>query len=570
MKIVNLIQGTPQWNAHRAVHFNASDAAAMLGVSPHKSRRALLDELHLGLTKEISSYVQEKVLDPGHEFEARARALAENIIGEDLYPCVGTEGRLSASFDGLTLLNDTAFEHKTLNDELLLIMADGLDGSQLPEFHRIQMEQQCLVSGAGRVLFMASRWDGETLIEERHCYYTPDPVLRQRIVDGWKQFEADLAAHTVEGPAAPLPTGRPPGMLPALRIELTGAVTASNLAEFRDTAIAVFQGIRTDLQTDQDFADAEQTVKWCEDIEDRLRAAKDHALSQTRSIDELFRAIDAITAESKAKRLELDKLVKARKEQIRGEIMTNGRDAVIEHYRVVNATLGEHAIAIPSSLPADLAAAVKGKRTVTTLKDAVDGVVTAAKISASQRADAVRANVVALAEASAGNESLFPDRVALCASKSPEDLRNLAAARIRDHQQREAAKRDEAERAAAVAALSAAAAIPALSPSPIQSASLGNDARAAAEPPPLAVSPTAAVLLQRAGAAPTPAGARIKLGDINVAIAPLSITADGLASLGFKSIGTDRAAKLYAASDFEAIRQKLIAQLSVASLARAA
>jgi hypothetical protein len=38
VKIHNLIQGSPQWLAYRAQHFNASDAPAMMGVSPYKSR----------------------------------------------------------------------------------------------------------------------------------------------------------------------------------------------------------------------------------------------------------------------------------------------------------------------------------------------------------------------------------------------------------------------------------------------------------------------------------------------------------------------------------------------------
>jgi len=45
--------------------------------------------------------------------------------------------------------------------------------------------------------------------------------------------------------------------------------------------------------------------------------------------------------------------------------------------------------------------------------------------------------------------------------------------------------------------------------------------------------------------------------DINAAIAPLSITADGLAQLGFQHIGTEKAAKLYRASDWPAIREAL-------------
>jgi hypothetical protein len=73
--------------------------------------------------------------------------------------------------------------------------------------------------------------------------------------------------------------------------------------------------------------------------------------------------------------------------------------------------------------------------------------------------------------------------------------------------------------------------------------------------------------MQRAGAAPTPAGARrvVKLGDINGLIAPLSITADGLALLGFKSVGTERAAKLYAAADVAPICRRLSERLAEAA-----
>jgi len=41
MKTVDLIQGTDSWIQHRAQHWNASDAPAMLGVSPYKSRAEL-------------------------------------------------------------------------------------------------------------------------------------------------------------------------------------------------------------------------------------------------------------------------------------------------------------------------------------------------------------------------------------------------------------------------------------------------------------------------------------------------------------------------------------------------
>src|SRR5690606_27899364 len=118
--------------------------------------------------------------------------------------------------------------------------------------------------------------------------------------------------------AAPAPVvGRAPDQLPSLHIEVTGMVTASNLAEFKASAMAVLGSINRDLQTDEDFADAEQTVKWCKGVEERLDAAKSHALSQTASIDELFRTIDSVSAEARRIRLELDKLVTREKENRR-------------------------------------------------------------------------------------------------------------------------------------------------------------------------------------------------------------------------------------------------------------
>ena len=52
MKIIQLTQGSPEWHAHRAEHFNASDAAAMLGISPYMSRDELLKRMATGITPE--------------------------------------------------------------------------------------------------------------------------------------------------------------------------------------------------------------------------------------------------------------------------------------------------------------------------------------------------------------------------------------------------------------------------------------------------------------------------------------------------------------------------------------
>jgi len=143
MRIVSVTQGLSDWHQHRTAHYNASEAAAMLGVSPHKTRDELLREKATGLVPEVDATTQQR-FDQGHHFEALARPVAENIIGEDLYPCVGVleNTKLSASFDGLTMDEATVWEHKTINNELRAAIPDGDSWQALPLHYRAQLEQQ--------------------------------------------------------------------------------------------------------------------------------------------------------------------------------------------------------------------------------------------------------------------------------------------------------------------------------------------------------------------------------------------------------------------------------------------
>lgn len=434
MQLVNLVQGSPEWLAHRAQHYNASDAPAMMGCSPYKTRDELIRELATGITAEVSVETQS-IFDAGHRFEALARPLAEEIIGEDLYPVTGVNGKLSASFDGLTLMYDVGFEHKTLSNSLRDVMHADIKGHELPSHYRAQLEQQLHVSGAGRILFMASKWNGDQLVEELHCWYYPDLELRAKILAGWEVLAQDVANYVPQAVEVKA-IGRTPENLPALRVEVTGKVVSSNLAEYKEHALAVFKGINRTLETDQDFADAEKVVKWCGEVEDRLQATKEHALSQTASIEELFNAIDTIAAEAKRTRLELDKLVKARKEQIREEIVTEGRGALAAHIASLNTRLGKPYM---PTIPADFAGAIKGKRTVESLRDAVNTTLAHAKISANEIADKIQMNLGTLRDLASEHNFLFADTPVIVL-KAPDDLTMLVKSRIADHKQAEAAR----------------------------------------------------------------------------------------------------------------------------------
>ncbi|CAI2797059.1 YqaJ viral recombinase family protein [Pseudomonas fluorescens group sp.] len=445
MKIHNVAQGSAEWLALRAQYRTASEAPAMMGASKYQSRTDLLIAKKTGITPDATPS-QQFVFDKGHATEALARPLTEALIGEELYPIVATEGNLLASMDGATMLGETLFEHKLWNES---VVAQVKAGDLAPHYYW-QLEQQLLVSGAERVIFVCSDGTPENFV---HMEYRPVAGRAAQLLEGWKQFEADLANFEMAD-APSIVVGKAPDELPALRIELTGMVTASNLKVFEDSALAVIDSVKTTLSTDQDFADAKNAVKWCGDVEEAVAAAKKQALSQTQSIDELFSSLDRISAHARETRLKVDKLVKAQELLVKTNIKQKAELALADHIAAINKTLGK--VTLPHVV-SDFAGAMKNKRTIASLQDAVDTELARAKIDASQAADSIRLNLTSLAELAVDYAFLFND-VQQLVTKTNDDLVTLIKFRISEHQKAEQAKADakriaeeqEAQRLAAI------------------------------------------------------------------------------------------------------------------------
>jgi hypothetical protein len=436
------------------------------------------------------------------------------------------------------------------------------------------MEQQLMVTGCERIYFTTSDGTPENTFG---LWYESNPALRERIVAGWAQFAEDVAAYVPESEPVK-PVGVAPEALPALRIEVTGMVTASNLAAFREHALAVFGGIKTDLQTDADFADAEKTVRWCKEVEDRLDAAKQHALSQTASIDALFRTIDAIKEEARQKRLTLDKLVKAEKENRKAEIVAQARKAYGDHWSALCRRVGGEWIpAVGFSYFAD---AIKGLKSLDSMRDKVSTALANAKIEANAIADRIDANRKLVEDM-----SLMPDFAQVC-TKAPDDFAALYGMRKqqraeaeakRMEAERERIRREEEAKARAEAERIANAERERIRAEEQAKAQAAHEAerirlRADAEARMKVMQADAAELKALADVKPEPApqqasqpadtGAKITLGQINQRLSPIALSVAGLAQLGIQPAGKDRAAVLYLESDVARICSVLIRHLT--------
>lgn len=546
MKLLDLQQGTGDWLRHRAACLNASDAPAMMGVSPYRTRADLIRQKATGIEPEYDPSTLAR-FRAGHDAEAVIRPHAESLIGEELYPVVGEQVfdglRLSASFDGLTLSGDIGFEHKIWNEALVASVREGT----VPESHIWQVVHQHAVGGLDKTLFVVSDGTPEKCV---WCWVTVTPEQISRLLDSWRQFAADVAAYQPDQ-VAQEPTGRAPETLPALHVEVTGMVTSSNLSAFKETALAVFRAINTDLQTDADFADAEKTVKWCKDVEDRLEQTKQHALSQTASIDELFRTMDSIKEEARTVRLKLDKLVKGEKENRKVEIIMSARRAIEEHVTALNQRIG--GAWMPAASGAAFAEAVKGLKSLDSMRDKVGAALANSKIEANAMADRIQANK----ESAADCMHLFPDFGQVCTSP---DFRHIVASRKAESERRES-ERLEAERARIRQEREEEhARIDAAQKDAIRVALATQ--REEQEAAKSRVSEVHKAIINKTAPAPdTDTGATMKLGEICYRLG-FAITAQFLASIGFEPVGHERASKLYRSCDYRAICIALVKHIN--------
>jgi len=432
MITLTLIQGTEDWHKTRLENFTASEAPAMMGASKYMSRTELLNLKKTGVSKPVSEFTQ-KIFDKGHKAEEMARPIIEKLIDEELYPVTGLleNTQLLASFDGLSMLEDIAFEHKLWNEAL----AENVKNNVLEAHYFWQLEQQLLVSGAEKVIFVVSDGTEENMA---HMWYESVPERREALIAGWKQFAKDLATHEVVAKEEKL-VANEIAELPKLEVSLVGNVSNSNLVEYKTTALAFIKSINTDLQSDQDFVDADKAVKFFTKGEKELEAVKERALSDTADIKTLFDTIDELKEEMRQKRLTLSKLVKSRKEEIRSEISMKAK---VEFSDLLIATSKNLKGIQITQVSADFDGVMKGKKTVESLQNAVDSEMARAKIELSEISELVRSNLDLLSGLAGDHKFLFSDYAHLV-FKANDDLTNLIKSRITEHEEAEKARLEQ-------------------------------------------------------------------------------------------------------------------------------
>lgn len=430
----DLVQGSDEWHQYRLVHFGASEAAAMLGLSKTTSRDELLFAKSSGIAKEFSDWVQRNILDHGHEVEALALPIAERIIGKSLESETFSRGLLSASCDGNTLDVSVVWENKQPNKSILAQVRNN----ELPEEHCPQCYQILLVTGADKLLFTVSDGTDENTAS---MWVYPDAVWFGRLVDGWAQFEIDRANYVhvahVEKPKAEAIID-----LPAIFIMAHGGITDSNMDEFGVALAASLAEVRSiKLVTDQDYANAKGAAKMYRETCKKLMLAKDAMLSQTMTVGEAARKMDLWHEDLRVTALQLEKDVEKAEEAEKLALVNKTKNAFNEHVATLESTIKPIRLIFDTPNFAD---ALKNQRTVASRNSKINTALANKIIEIDAIAKDVKSNLDWIKATHEGFGFLFPTAdLQVIIYKPAEDFQLTADTRVASHKAAEATKMEE-------------------------------------------------------------------------------------------------------------------------------
>lgn len=141
-----------------------------------------------------------------------------------------------------------------------------------------------------------------------------------------------------------------------LVVEARGEVISSNVGEFRELVREALGNINRNPETDEEFGQAEMDVKALKSAEERISTAKEKALSDAETLYALLKELDETSEEIRISRLELERQINSRKEEIKA--------AIIEE------ALGKFdlPIEVARNFKAEVTAAIKGKRTIDSIR----------------------------------------------------------------------------------------------------------------------------------------------------------------------------------------------------------
>ena len=182
-RTVDFTQGTPEWHVWRSRGLGCSDAPAIMGENPWKSREHVLKE-KLGGTRKLEP---NAAMRRGNALEPEARSAYERLTGVRVRPQCLESTRfhwLRASVDGLALDGESVMEIKCGEAVYRHAASEG----RVPKHYMGQLQHILAVTGLARIDF----WCYLPARAEVHLRIDRDDRYIDRLIETEAKFWQEL------------------------------------------------------------------------------------------------------------------------------------------------------------------------------------------------------------------------------------------------------------------------------------------------------------------------------------------------------------------------------------------
>jgi putative phage-type endonuclease len=184
--IVQLIQGSPEWHAHRTNYRNASETPIVMGLSPWVTPY----QLWLQKTGRAKSEMNA-AMARGTQLEPQARLAYEALTGHIMQPLVMVAGDYSASLDGLTFDGSLIVEIKCPYKGKVSNLWQAVEAGEIPAYYQWQIQHQLVVAGATQAHLYVFDGEAGILLEVQKF-----ADAKERIHAAWETFWPCMTTDT--------------------------------------------------------------------------------------------------------------------------------------------------------------------------------------------------------------------------------------------------------------------------------------------------------------------------------------------------------------------------------------
>lgn len=220
--------------------------------------------------------------------------------------------------------------------------------------------------------------------------------------------------------------------LPMLSVKVSEIDLQSNLTDYQAKALEFIESINSELNTDEDFAQAKTDVKSLKGLEDAIKVAEQKVIHECGALYDLLEGLKSLSNQSRAKRLDMDKLVKNREKEI--------KNLMVEGYQEKAKAMRDRMRSRFEFPEFEYLSYVRGRKGIKGYSEGLDKALQDYSVTVFHWDEKYTARDALFSESAGEHEHLFPDRDRLVQEYDVSILPSIIHARINEYMAKEIKK----------------------------------------------------------------------------------------------------------------------------------